>query len=145
MHWRDEDGARLPAACWQAGPGYRMISSGVLGGGTGLREWVLNAQVPARYARTDPARHLTELAGRFGLTGPGVGMLTAAQVTGLVTRSDEGAEAAVTAGLPVPTWAAAPVPPVGPAGPAGRAARSRPRGRSTSSSRSRCRSATRRW
>jgi adenosylcobinamide amidohydrolase len=35
-------------------------------------------------------------------------MLTAAQVTGLVTRSDEGAEAAVTAGLRVPTWAAAP-------------------------------------
>jgi adenosylcobinamide amidohydrolase len=85
-----------------------MISSGVLGGGIGHREWVLNAQVPAGYARTDPARHLTELATRFGLTGPGVGMLTAAQVTGLVTRSDEGAEAAVTAGLRVPAWAAAP-------------------------------------
>lgn len=107
-HWRDEDGIPLPAACWRPGPGYRMISSGVLGGGIGPREWVLNAQVPAGYARTDPVRHLTELAGRFGLTGPGVGMLTAAQVTSLVTRSDEGAEAAVTAGLRVPTWAAAP-------------------------------------
>jgi adenosylcobinamide amidohydrolase len=64
-----------------------MISSGVLGGGIGPREWVLNAQVPARYARTDPARHLTELADLLGLTGPGTGMLTAAQVTGLVTRS----------------------------------------------------------
>lgn len=108
MRWRDEDGIPLPAACWRPGPGYRMISSGVLGGGIGHREWVLNAQVPAGYARTDPARHLTELATRFGLTGPGVGMLTAAQVTGLVTRSDEGAEAAVTAGLRVPIWAAAP-------------------------------------
>lgn len=106
-HWRDEDGIPLPAACWRPGPGYRMISSGVLGGGIGPREWVLNAQVAAGYARTDPARHLTELAGRFGLTGPGIGMLTAAQVTGLVTRSDEGAEAAVSAGLRVPTWAAA--------------------------------------
>jgi adenosylcobinamide amidohydrolase len=123
VHWRDEDGVRLPAACWRAGPGYRMISSGVLGGGTGLRAWVLNAQVPAGYARTDPARHLTELAGRFGLTGPGVGMLTAAQVTGLVTRADEGAEAAVTAGLPVPTWAAAPAAPGTPAAPGGPAAR----------------------
>src|SRR5215472_3458303 len=85
-----------------------MISSGVLGGGIGPREWVLNAQVPARYARTDPARHLTELADLLGLTGPGTGMLTAAQVTDLVTRSDEGAEAAVTTGLRVPTWAAAP-------------------------------------
>ena len=110
-HWRDEDGIPLPAACWRPGPGYRMISSGVLGGGIGPREWVLNAQVAAGYTRTDPARHLTELAGRFGLTGPGIGMLTAAQVTGLVTRSDEGAEAAVTAGLRVPTWAAAPVGP----------------------------------
>lgn len=114
-HWRDEDGIPLPAACWRPGPGYRMISSGVLGGGIGPREWVLNAQVLAGYARMDPARHLTELARRFGLTGPGIGMLTAAQVTGLVTRSDEGAEAAVTAGLRVPTWAAAPAAPAGPA------------------------------
>jgi adenosylcobinamide amidohydrolase len=110
-HWRDEDGIPLPAACWRPGPGYRMISTGVLGGGIGPREWVLNAQVAAGYVRTDPARHLAELAGRFGLTGPGVGMLTAAQVTGLVTRSDEGAEAAVTAGLRMPTWAAAPAGP----------------------------------
>ncbi len=65
MHWRDEDGIRLPAACWRPGPGYRMISSGVLGG-IGPREWVLNAQVPGQYARTDPAGHLTELAGRLG-------------------------------------------------------------------------------
>jgi adenosylcobinamide amidohydrolase len=109
VHWRDEGGIRLPVACWQPGPGYRMISSGVLGGGIGPREWVLNAQVPGQYARTDPAGHLTELADRLGLTGPGTGMLTAAQVTNLVIRSDEGAEAAVTAGLRVPTWAAAPV------------------------------------
>ena len=60
-------------ACWQAGPGYRMISSGVLGGGIGPREWVLNVQVPSRYARTDPAGHLLELAGGLGLTGPGAG------------------------------------------------------------------------
>jgi len=108
VHWRDEDGMRLPAACWCPGPGYRMISSGVLGGGIGPREWVLNAQVPGQYARTDPAGHLAELAAWLGLTGPGTGMLTAAQVTGLVTRSDDGVEAAVTTGLRVPTWAAAP-------------------------------------
>ena len=108
MRWRDEGGIRLPVACWRPGPGYRMISSGVLGGGIGPREWVLNAQVPGQYARTDPAGHLTELAGLLGLTGPGTGMLTAAKVTDLVTRSDEGAEAAVTAGLRAPAWAAVP-------------------------------------
>ena len=107
VHWRVEDGIRLPMACWHPGPGYRMISSGVLGGGIGPRDWVLNAQVPSRYARTDPAGHLTELAARLGLAGPGIGMLTAARVTDLVMRTDEGAEAAVTTGLRVPTWAAA--------------------------------------
>jgi adenosylcobinamide amidohydrolase len=108
VHWRVEDGIRLPMACWRPGPGYRMISSGVLGGGIGPRDWVLNAQVPSQYARTDPAGHLTELAARLGLTGPGTGMLTAARVTDLVARSDGGAHAAVTTGLRVPTWAAAP-------------------------------------
>jgi adenosylcobinamide amidohydrolase len=114
VHWRVEDGIRLPMACWHPGPGYRMISSGVLGGGIGPREWVLNAQVPSRYARTDPAGHLTELAARLGLAGPGTGMLTAARVTDLVMRSDEGAEAAVTTGLRVPTWAAAAAGPADP-------------------------------
>jgi adenosylcobinamide amidohydrolase len=108
VEWRDEDGTRLPMACWHPGPGYRMISSGVLGGGIGPREWVLNAQVPGQYARTDPAGHLLGLAGGLGLTGPGVGMLTAAQVTDLVSRRDQGVEAAATAGLRGPTWAAAP-------------------------------------
>jgi len=109
LHWRaEEDGQRLPMALWRPGPGYRMISTGVLGGGLGPREWVLNAQVPAAYARTDPAEHLRELARGLGLTGPGIGLLTAAQVTALVQRQDEGAHAAATVGLRVPTWAAAP-------------------------------------
>ena len=96
---------------WRCGardPGYRMISTGVLGGGLGPREWVLNAQVPAAYARTDPAEHLRELARGLHLTGPGIGLLTAAQVTDLVQRQDEGVHAAATVGLRVPTWAAAP-------------------------------------
>jgi adenosylcobinamide amidohydrolase len=108
LNWRAEDGQRLPLALWHPGPGHRMISTGVLGGGLGAREWVLNAQVPAAYARTDPAEHLRELTRDLGLTGPGVGLLTAAEVTGLVQREDEGVQAAATVGLQVPTWAAAP-------------------------------------
>jgi hypothetical protein len=107
LNWRTEDGQRLPTALWHPGPGYRMISTGVLGGGFGPREWVLNAQVPAAYARTDPAEHLRELAHDLQLTGPGLGLLTAAQVTDLVQRQDEGVQAAATVGLRVPTWAAA--------------------------------------
>jgi adenosylcobinamide amidohydrolase len=85
-----------------------MMSSGVLGGGLGPREWVLNAQVPGWYDRTDPQAHLTELAAGLGLDGPGVGLLTAAQVTGIVERGDGGVHVAATVGLRVPTWAAAP-------------------------------------
>ena len=106
--WRAEDGHHLPMVRWRPGPGYRMISTGVLGGGLGPREWVLNAQVPSAYARTDPAAHLRELAGGLGLTGPGVGLLTAARVSDLVQREDDGVHAAATVGLRVPTWAAAP-------------------------------------
>ena len=108
LSWRAEDGLRLPMALWHPGPGYRMISTAVLGGGLGPREWVLNAQVPAAYARTDPAEHLRELARGLGLTGPGIGLLTAAEVTDLVQRHDEAVHAAATVGLRVPTWAAAP-------------------------------------
>ncbi|MCW2912719.1 MAG: adenosylcobinamide amidohydrolase [Actinomycetia bacterium] len=85
-----------------------MISSALVGGGIGPASWVLNAQVPGGYSRLDPVAHLSELADDFGLSGPGVGMLTAAAVERLVTRSDEGAEVTATVGLRVPTWAAAP-------------------------------------
>jgi adenosylcobinamide amidohydrolase len=108
LHWRAEDGQELPMALWRPGPGYRMIATGVLGGGLGPREWVLNAQVAGAYARTDPGEHLRELARGLHLTGPGIGLLTAAQVTDLVQREDGEVHAAATAGLRVPTWAAAP-------------------------------------
>lgn len=113
QHWRDEDGPggrtqRLPIALWRPGPGWVMISSGVLGGGLGPREWVLNAQVPGLYSRTDPAAHLREIAEGLGLDGrPGVGLLTAAEVADLAEATDEGVHAAATVGLRVPTWAAA--------------------------------------
>ncbi|NDU71566.1 adenosylcobinamide amidohydrolase [Actinomadura sp. DSM 109109] len=85
-----------------------MISSAMLGGGIGPGRWVLNAQVPGAYARTDPVAHLAELAAASGLEGPGVGMLTAASVARTVRRDGEGVSVSATVGLRVPTWAAAP-------------------------------------
>jgi adenosylcobinamide amidohydrolase len=108
LRWHPQDEVLLPVALWCPGPGYRMISSGVAGGGIGMREWVLNAQVPASYSRTDPAVHIAELAVGLGLAGEGVGLLTAASVADAVQRDDEGVHAAATVGLRVPTWAAAP-------------------------------------
>ena len=108
VRWHRQDEARLPVAVWCPGPGYRMISSGVAGGGIGPREWVLNAQVAASYSRMDPAGHVAELAARLGLGGAGVGLLTAASVADMVQCEDGGVHAVATVGLRVPAWAAAP-------------------------------------
>jgi adenosylcobinamide amidohydrolase len=108
MRWHRQDAVLLPVALWCPGPGWRMISSGVTGGGIGPREWVLNAQVPASYSRMDPAVHIAELAAGLGLKGEGVGMLTAARVTDVVQVEDDGVRVAATVGLRVPAWAAVP-------------------------------------
>jgi len=71
LSWRAEDALRLPMALWYPGPGYQMISSGVLGGGLGPREWVLNVQVATGYARTDPAARTVSSRRSTAMPGPG--------------------------------------------------------------------------
>ncbi|MFC9863477.1 MULTISPECIES: adenosylcobinamide amidohydrolase [unclassified Streptomyces] len=93
---------------WRLGAGVRVCSSAVLGGGIGPRAWILNAQVPGGYPRLDPERHLAEIAAAEGLTGPGAGLMTAADVTAHTRAADEGVTATVTCGLGVRGWAAAP-------------------------------------
>ncbi|MET9348461.1 adenosylcobinamide amidohydrolase [Streptomyces termitum] len=107
---RDEDGLRLGALLWRTGPGWRAASSAVLGGGIGPRHWVVNAQVAHGYTRTDPERHLAGLAAAAGLDGPGVGLMTAAEVARPGTGTDGGVTAVATAGIEVRGWAAAPGP-----------------------------------
>jgi adenosylcobinamide amidohydrolase len=63
--------------------------------------------VPSNYVRTDPDRHVGEIAAALALDGDGVGMLTAADVRVVQQVNDGGVEAAVTVGLGQPTWAAA--------------------------------------
>lgn len=105
---RQEDGHRLHHLVWRLGPGWRVCSSAVLGGGIGPRAWILNAQVPGGYPRMDPDRHLAEIAADEALTGPGAGLMTAADVTARTVAADGGVTATVTAGLGVRGWAAAP-------------------------------------
>ncbi|MFD3731934.1 adenosylcobinamide amidohydrolase [Streptomyces sp. NPDC058632] len=105
---RVEDGGPLHALLWIPGPGMRMISSAVLGGGIGERSWVLNAQVSHGYRRTDPDRHLADLATGAGALGLGVGLMTAADVASYAHAHDGGAEAIVTSGVDVRGWAAVP-------------------------------------
>lgn len=98
-----------PVLVWRPARPWLAISSAVLGGGFGVRHWVLNATVPNSYRRHDPDRHLTEIAGALGLTGPGLGFLTAVDVREVVHRSDDGVDVSVTTGIgDHPTWAAGP-------------------------------------
>ncbi|MEU1471907.1 adenosylcobinamide amidohydrolase [Streptomyces sp. NPDC005761] len=104
---RREDGRELHHLVWRLGPGWRVCSSAVLGGGIGPRDWILNAQVPGGYPRMDPDRHLAEIADAEQLTGPGAGLMTAADVTAYTVAADEGVTATATCGLGVRGWAAA--------------------------------------
>jgi adenosylcobinamide hydrolase len=90
-----------------AGPAL-SISSGPLGGGIGVRHWVVNATVPMSYRRDDPDVHLRELADRLDLRGPGVGLLTGVDVAQVVSATDTGVRVWATVGLGAPIWAAAP-------------------------------------
>jgi adenosylcobinamide amidohydrolase len=108
LRHRVEGGQAWPVLAWEAGPGWQMLSSGVLGGGIGPRRWWLNAEVPLDYPRLDPDAHLTGIAAELGLDGPGVGMLTAAKVTRWRDAADGGVRVAATVGLGVPVLAAAP-------------------------------------
>jgi adenosylcobinamide hydrolase len=105
---RLEEGHPIPVLAWRFDTPKLMISSGPLGGGIGLRSWVLNATVPMSYARNDPDEHLREIAADLALDGSGVGLMTGVDVSERVTAVDGGAETVATVGLGAPAWAAAP-------------------------------------
>ncbi len=112
----EHDGA--PVYVWRSDTPWLALSSGVLGGGFGLRSWVVNATVSHQYARLDPAVHLAEIAAALGLSGAGVGLLTAVDVREVEHREDDGVRVAVTTGIGAhPTWAAGPA--AAPAAPVG--------------------------
>ncbi|MEQ4305013.1 adenosylcobinamide amidohydrolase [Plantactinospora sp. B6F1] len=106
LTYRSEDGRDLPLLVWRSHRPALAISSGPLGGGIGVRHWVVNATVPMSYLRDDPDAHLGELADRLGLRGPGVGLLTGVDVAEVVTADDDGVRIWATVGLGAPIWAA---------------------------------------
>jgi adenosylcobinamide hydrolase len=109
-HERVEGDATLPLVVWTPPSPRRTLSSAVLGGGADEVAWILNATVRRGYDRSDPADHLAEIAAGIGLSGRGVGMMTAVDVNDLVTTSDGGVVAWATVGVETAQWAAAPSP-----------------------------------
>ncbi|MFI7432675.1 adenosylcobinamide amidohydrolase [Micromonospora haikouensis] len=115
---RHEDSRDVPLLVWRADRPLLTVSSAPLGGGIGVRHWVVNATVPMSYHRDDPADHLAELAEQLGLDGPGVGLLTGVDVAEVVARADSGVRVWATVGLGTPVQAAAPDPAVATPAPA---------------------------
>jgi adenosylcobinamide hydrolase len=68
---------------------------------------VINAQVAIDYSRRDQDQHGAELAAAVGLSGTGVVMFTATDVSRCHHAEDGGVVVEATVGLTLPTWAAA--------------------------------------
>ena len=98
----------VAALAWRLPTPLLCASTATVGGGLGPRQWVVNAQVPHDYARRDVGAHVAEVADTLGLSGPGVGMLTAAEVAAVARAEDAGVQVEATVGLDRPLWAAAP-------------------------------------
>jgi adenosylcobinamide hydrolase len=98
----------LAALAWRLEAPLLSASTAPLGGGIGLRAWVVNVQVPTNYGRRDISAHMAEVVAALGLVGAGVGMLTAAEVAAVATAEDGGVRVEATVGLTHPVWAAAP-------------------------------------
>jgi adenosylcobinamide hydrolase len=103
---RKESGHELAIRIWRLFEPMLAISSAPLGGGMGVREWVLNAQVPHDYDCDDPQSHLRALASAAKLVGPGAGMMTAVDVRRASVVRQEGIYVDATVGVAGPQWAA---------------------------------------
>jgi adenosylcobinamide hydrolase len=105
---RSECGLELAARVWHLREPMLAISSAPLGGGLGLRQWVLNAQVPHAYDGAEPGSHLAALAAEAGTVGLGVGMMTAVDVRVASTFQREAISVDATVGVVgAAQWAAA--------------------------------------
>ncbi|MER2091929.1 adenosylcobinamide amidohydrolase [Saccharopolyspora rectivirgula] len=97
-----------PLLVWRCSTPWLAISSAPHGGGLGERSWVFNATVHRDYDNPDPDAHAAEIAGELGLTGTGIGLLTAVDVRHEVTAVERGVRVSVTTGVSHPIWAAEP-------------------------------------
>ena len=104
---RQENGRALATRLWRLDEPMLALSSAPLGGGLGLRHWVLNAQVPTDYDCDKPQAHLGRLATEAGLDGAGTAMMTAVDVRTASTVTQEGIFVDATVGVNAPQWAAA--------------------------------------
>ncbi len=94
------------ALCWRFADPVMIVTSASVGGGLGIREWLLNVGVAKHYARMDLAAHADEVASSLSLTGPGATFFTAADVSRVKAAVEDEVHVAATVGITSPTWAA---------------------------------------
>lgn len=100
-------GGAEPVLVWRYDQPRLVLSSASVGGGLGVRNWVVNIEVDADYQRTDLAEHVRSISQELDLVGDGVGLLTAARVAQYGRAQEGGVIACATVGLSMPTFAAA--------------------------------------
>jgi adenosylcobinamide hydrolase len=98
-------GSAGPVLYWRFGGPMRSISSAIVGGGIVRSEWLLSVTVPSDYDRLDPQVHIAEVANLVGLSGIGIGLLTAVDVSSFSVGKCDGAFVYATVGVRRPVWA----------------------------------------
>jgi adenosylcobinamide hydrolase len=98
-------GAPGPCLVWRLDQPMLAISSSIVGGGIGNVRWVINMTVDSDYSRLDSAAHLIEVAASLGLSGDGIGLMTAVDVGTWGAASMDGASVTATVGVHRPVWA----------------------------------------
>jgi adenosylcobinamide hydrolase len=93
---------------WQFEEPVQALSSASVGGGFSKPAWLLNIGVPHDYSRIDLDEHAATIAAGRGLSGPGIAMFTAVDVTRAERACFKGASVSATVGVTKPTWAADP-------------------------------------
>ena len=93
---------------WQFEEPVRALSSASVGGGFSMPAWLLNIGVPHDYSRIDLDEHAATIATGRDLSGTGIAMFTAVDVTRAEHACFEGASVCATVGVTKPTWAADP-------------------------------------
>ena len=104
---------RVPAAAghrgalvWRGGAPFWGLSAGAGGGGLSQIDWALNIGVASDYGRTDLVEHAGEVAAELDLSGAGVAMFTAVDLSRSFSADCEGVLVDATVGISHPTWAA---------------------------------------
>ncbi|MDE3140118.1 MAG: adenosylcobinamide amidohydrolase [Acidobacteriota bacterium] len=103
---RSEHGTDLDLLSWRFVSPMIVASTAAIGGGYGVRQWILNLQVPHDYRRTDVDGHVAQIARELELRDKGVGMMTAAVVRDVTHGHEMGVDVWTTVGVKTPIWAA---------------------------------------